>query len=89
MHAADTGISNKARACLSRGLCKPSKICATPGLLRRASPRADIQAIPNGIALLGDVLLQSSIINDVHVINRMPNSYPVAWIALNIDHAQL
>ena len=46
-----------------------------------ASPRTDIQAIPNGIPLLGDVLLQSSNINDVRD--------PVAWIALNIDHAQL
>ena len=39
---------------------KPSEICATPGFLRRASSRADIQVIPNGITLLGGVLLQTN-----------------------------
>ena len=48
---------------------KPSELCATPGFLRRASSWANIQVIPNGITLLGDVLLQSAYINDIHVIN--------------------
>ena len=99
MQATDTGVSNKACECLSGGLAclltlrKPSKMCATPVLLRRASPRADIQAIPNGNPVLGDVLLQSSNLDNVHVINPdaqlIPYGLHFARIALDIDHAQL
>ncbi len=48
--------------------CKPSGICATPRAFTRTSPWTNIQAFPNRITLLYNVLPQGRDINDIHVI---------------------
>ena len=71
---------------LYRMPCKPFGLCAASRFLKRASPRADIQAIPGGFLLLGHVLPQSSDITDAHVIR--PNAPVTPYRTDNFKHGR-